>query len=134
IGKTTQWQLNAEHWLANKLTPLILLDALAQADLLNRIKKSLGQNRRIIKAFLFGSLAKKTETPDSDIDLLIIVKSAVDKQNVESAINQLNDRLIRFYGNTISPVIYTQKEYSAKKTSSLINQIKEDQIILVNHA
>ena len=54
------------------------------SELVEEIKKALGD--RIISIILYGSVARGTDTPESDIDVAVIVKSALD-HNEEDALS-----------------------------------------------
>ena len=41
------------------------------------------QNRGLVKAYLFGSYAKKTNTKDSDIDLALIIEGVDDNERFD---------------------------------------------------
>ncbi|MBW8330515.1 MAG: nucleotidyltransferase domain-containing protein [Prolixibacteraceae bacterium] len=41
------------------------------------------QNKGLLKAYLFGSYAKRTERPDSDIDLALIIDNLADEERFD---------------------------------------------------
>lgn len=41
------------------------------------------QNKRLVKAYLFGSYAKMTDTKDSDIDLALIIEGIDDSERFD---------------------------------------------------
>ncbi|HNZ29964.1 MAG TPA: nucleotidyltransferase domain-containing protein, partial [Candidatus Goldiibacteriota bacterium] len=80
--------------------------------------------------YLYGSVASGQEKPDSDIDLLIVVKDEEAANEIEPLLERLEKRCLMLYGNPLSPYILTQKEFMAKKGLPVIkNAMKGIKII-----
>ena len=83
---------------------------------------------RIRVAFLFGSFAKRQDTSDSDVDLLVV--GEVDSAEMAKALRQARARLSR----EINVTVYPPREFSAKAKTGhhFITQVlKGDKIYLV---
>lgn len=83
---------------------------------------------RIRVAFLFGSFAKRQDTSDSDVDLLVV--GEVDSAEMAKALRQARARLSR----EINVTVYPPREFSAKAKAGhhFITQVlKGDKIYLV---
>lgn len=121
---------NLRFFKLNKNNPLY-------SDLKSIISKSLGIEFKlknlvnkfdsIETAFIFGSLAKNKENPNSDIDLMLIGENAPDllPNKISRLENELN-REINFH-------IYSKKEFIEKinkKDSFVINIISDSLITL----
>jgi predicted nucleotidyltransferase len=85
----------------------------------------------IIEAVLFGSVAREEEKPGSDIDLFLLVKSNAEKNIVEKAVRNLDDRIRELYGNGLGEYILTEKEYAQKSGLGVILNIKKEGIKLI---
>src|SRR5205085_11426333 len=75
---------------------------------------------QIIAAFVFGSLAKRSDTAVSDIDVLI-VSDSLSCADVFSALEGVRERL----GRAINPTVYSRREWtrrSEEHTSELQSQ------------
>jgi len=79
----------------------------------------------IKRAVLFGSLAKGSERPDSDIDVFIVVKNNQDKQKLEGFLDKLSNICLEVYGNRLAPYVLTEKEVSQKKRLKIISEINK---------
>ncbi len=131
IGNTYEWSLNQESILSKKISDFIDLDEKIYQDLKSRIRKALDKENNVIRVILYGSVTKGTEKHNSDIDLFILVKNEKDKEAIAEAINTLNFSLIPFYGNVISALTYSQKEWHLKKEGEILKHIDtEGEVIL----
>ena len=93
-------------------------------ELINDIKDLL--RNKVDSCILFGSVARKEERPNSDVDLLIITK------NKEQVKNLIYDKLKYFghkYGNIIMPQIYTKKQFN--KNLPFVKTIGKDYKVIL---
>ena len=106
-----------KHYQANPSSPIF-------SELCAIIQKTVGLTEplrealtplasRITAAFVFGSVAKKSDTATSDIDVLVISDSA-DYADVFAALQSAEAKL----GRTINPTIYTSASWRRKKKES----------------
>ena len=82
------------------------LDALVSV-----LRKNL-KSRKVTSACLFGSVARKAEKDDSDIDILVISN---DFESASAALARTSDKVSQVFGNGLSPLILSEKELHAKK-------------------
>jgi predicted nucleotidyltransferase len=79
----------------------------------DQLRKALAPlSRDVVLAILFGSIAKGTDTADSDIDLLVVTD--------ELLLNDVFETLIppqRRIGRKINPILYTTAEFDARRRS-----------------
>ena len=75
--------------------------------------------------FLFGSIIKKEESPNSDIDIYVQVKNEIHKKIIQENIDRLNELCLERYGNRLSPYILTKKEYKSKKYLAVMFEIEK---------
>jgi len=95
---------------------------------LENLKEALLKNlpKALIKrVVLFGSLAKGSERPDSDIDVFIVVKNNQDKQKLEKFLDKLSNICLEVYGNRLAPYVLTEKEVSQKKRLKIISEVNK---------
>ena len=126
IGNTFEWSHNQESILSKKIHDFIDLDEKIYQDLKSRIHKALDKENNVIRAVLYGSVTQGTEKHNSDIDLFILVKNEKDKEAIVKAIDALNFNLIPSYGNVISALIYSQREWKLKKESEILKHIETE--------
>jgi predicted nucleotidyltransferase len=104
---------NQKHYQANPGSPIfqelrgIVVKTFGVADELRRALEPLAA--KIVVAFVYGSIAKGTDTASSDIDLLII-SGELGYPEVIGALAEAEGRL----GRTISPTLYGPAEIRRK--------------------
>ena len=103
-----------KHFQANPKSPLF-------AELCGIARKTVGLAeplrealaplaKRITAAFVFGSVAKRSDTAASDIDVLVLSDS-VDYADVFGALQSAEARL----GRTVNPTVYTPSNWRRKR-------------------
>ena len=131
IGNTSEWTLNKKSILVDKLLKIFKIEEKIYQDLKSKIFNAFHKEKSILKVILYGSVARGEEQPNSDIDLFILVKNEKDKDLVANLVHKLNISLLPRYGNVISELIYSRKEWTLKKNSEILKQIQlEGEIIL----
>ena len=110
---TVSRQGNQKHYQANAAAPVfaelrgLVLKTMGLADVLRAALAPLGNEISI--AFVFGSIAKQTDTAQSDVDLLV-VSDSLGYADLFAALEDAN----RTLGRTINLAIYTQAEFAAR--------------------
>jgi predicted nucleotidyltransferase len=103
-----------KHYQANPKSPIFAeLCAIAQktvglAEPLRKALKPLA--KRIVAAFVFGSVSKRSDTATSDIDVLVITDT-VDYPDVFAALQSAEAML----GRTVNPTVYTPANWRKKR-------------------
>lgn len=124
-GRSHYFTLNREHYLAKKIIENVYESEREFANsIFERIKKSL--RKESVSLIIFGSVARKDETVESDLDLCIIYQSK--KSLVEEKITGLREKLYNEFGVTLAPFYITQRDFksSAKNKKKPVNNIIED--------
>ncbi len=103
-GRTKLVYLNPESFLFQHLKP-IFSEEMNSPDFLTQFIRQSLPLRKIQLCALFGSVAQGTEKPSSDIDLLIITSH---KKEIMPAVDALREKILRFFGNPLSPLIVTR--------------------------
>ena len=90
------------------------------------LKKNL-DNKRIISACLFGSVAMKSEEEDSDVD------SWSSQMILKLPVQHLLEHEMmcpRLFGNRLSPIIFNERELLEKKDGRLIRSVLNSYIMI----
>jgi predicted nucleotidyltransferase len=104
---------NQKHYRANKNAPVfeelhgLILKTSGLVDVLRAALAPLAS--QIGAAFVFGSVAKRTDTADSDVDVLI-VSDTLGYADVFSALETATGRI----GRTINPTLYSRAELAKR--------------------
>ncbi|TET68148.1 MAG: hypothetical protein E3J56_11765 [Candidatus Aminicenantes bacterium] len=122
VGKTYLYQFNHDNYVAKELLhPLFkkeerllkVISRLLRDEFSEKVKE------RVVSIALFGSVEKKEDRPDSDIDLLVLVARAKDKEKIERAFDNLNEKTMRLFGKIVSPYIESVSGFRRKYKQGL---------------
>jgi len=127
VGRSYQVLLNEKSYVLNNIAKqAILAEEKTLGVLISVLKKNL-DNKKIISACIFGSVAMKTEEEDSDVDLLVI---ANDFEVASATLARTRDEVSQTFGNRLSPIIFTEMELREKKGGRLIRSILNSYIMI----
>ena len=91
---------------------------------LNRaLKRLLGE--RLEAVYLYGSHARGDARPDSDIDVLIVIKGDFNYFDMAQKVSRHTAKLSLEYETVISCVYVTQEDYEHRRTPLLLNVRRE---------
>ncbi|MFQ6023916.1 MAG: nucleotidyltransferase domain-containing protein [Acidiferrobacterales bacterium] len=124
---------NQKHYQANRQAPIfeemrgIVLKTFGVGDVLREALAPLAD--RVHAAFIYGSVAKGTDTASSDIDLMVIGEK-LSYADVFPLLTKVETRL----GRTINPTVYGRSELRRKLAADnefLSRVLKQPRILLV---
>lgn len=129
--KKPKYKINAYTYLFYSLEDLLRLENSKFQFMEIKVKNSISEfinslflkYTDVSKIYLFGSQAKGTASPDSDIDILIL------KENINSKIELDIQKIKNKINPKISVLIHTNKEFDISK-EPLFKEIKKDGILL----
>lgn len=122
IGGVNMWKINKDSWAYTALRSL----KETQIDPLQALKNQfiLGAWPGITEAYIFGSVAEGTELPESDIDLLVIIKNKEIKKEIRSLIAEKQEKSLKLFGNALMPYILTQEEVALEKNKKIVEKAR----------
>lgn len=117
---------NQKHYQANRQAPIyeelrgIVLKTFGIADLLRQALAELAGQIKV--AFVYGSIAKRTDTAGSDIDVMVIADN-VSYSDLFTALEAIETKL----GRSVSPTLYHPSEFQSKLAldSSFVTRVVE---------
>jgi len=136
MGKTHVYSLKDESFLvSNLLKPLFAKEADILDIVIALIKAKISGSKikkDILSVALFGSVNASREHPVSDIDLIVIVASSRMKLAVDRLFGQIDEKISKQFGNTLSVYINTQNEFKMKRKEGLtiIKNILKDYTLI----
>ena len=74
---------------------------------------------------LFGSYARRQATPDSDVDVLLVLREVGDYGTEVRRVSDLLSRVSLEYGKTIAPVFVDAERFSAASDPFMANVARE---------
>lgn len=120
VGKSHLYRLNKENLIISKLLrPLYERESKIPHKVYEAIIGNIPTLANIVSIAVFGSVKRKKERATSDIDLLVLVRNLEDKEKVEEHFGKVNEKIIKMFGNTISPYIQSPKEFRLKHKRKL---------------
>ncbi len=127
VGRAYQLDLNKKSYILDKIIePMIESEKNTMPEILELLKKYL-DTTKIFSAAIFGSVVKGQEKTDSDIDLLVISN---DPAHAIKQISEVSEQIFSIFHGSISPVVFTKKEFKAKQKGSLIQSIIDNHILI----
>jgi len=73
--------------------------------------------RDLVSIILFGSIAKGEEKPNSDVDLVVVVRDKADLKIVEERVAEASASVTRRFGNQAMPIVVKKSDYERKMKS-----------------
>lgn len=123
IGNSHAYSLKQDSFLVSTLLkPLFAKEDALLGTVIDLIKREISKSKvkkDIISVVLFGSVGAHQERPTSDIDLVIVVEVAKAKSIVERLFREVDEKISKQFGNTLSPYLNTRSEFKAKHKKGL---------------
>ncbi len=114
VGTSHNYYLNEDHMLVDKVVKKAFFAEQNSIREIARIfKEQLGDGFQ--KAVIFGSVAKKKERPDSDIDILVVIRNSTNLDSIEDQVNKAANLATAASGNPVMPIVIQAGEYERKK-------------------
>lgn len=133
-GSSYLYSLNDNSYLVkNILMPFFEKEKGAYRAIVTLIKREfLRSGARIKSLAIFGSVADRTQTSKSDIDLLVILDNLKDKAKIEKKVDGISSKVARNFQTAISPYIISTKQFRKKHKdkSPVINEILRSYILI----
>ena len=124
VGNLLYYSLNTKHPLFEELSSIVSKTIGVEG----RLRKALSSIKKIKTAFIYGSFAANSQSPSSDIDLMIIGNPNT------SSLNEKIAELEKILKREINITLYYLKEYEAKKRAQsgfTTDLLKNPKIMLI---
>lgn len=134
-GRDHIFTLNFSNYFVKViLLPLLEAESKFYNSIVKEIKKALSKNT--ISIFLFGSVARKEESIQSDFDICIVYAGLKDKKIIEDKVNVCRDELHNNYGISLAPFYISVKEFRqrVKLQKPPISEIVKEGTLLVGRS
>jgi len=129
VGNTYYFTIKKERYLYKEIISLVFKkEKQFKQKLWDQIRLIGDEN--IVSLIVFGSVARKVETYESDLDLCIVYDNK--KNEIEKRINELSNLLYTEYGVTLAPFYVSKKTFKKKANNSEepINNILKEGIVI----
>jgi predicted nucleotidyltransferase len=128
VGRTHQVSLNEKSYVLSKIIePILKAEEKTLTEVISILKKHL-TTKEIISAVIFGSVAKREEQDNSDIDVLVI---SDDFDHAISVISYASREISLKFQSMVSPIIFSESKFrSKKKNSALVQSILDNHVMI----
>jgi len=128
-GRDHIFTLNRSHFMvARGLAPLYEAELAMPGALRGMLAKLL--QRRVESGFIFGSVARKEETAESDLDLCCIVQTESGGELVRQVLERNCHMLRERFGVKLAPFIITSIEFRKRARSPLMVGMMRENILV----
>ena len=105
-GRTFLYTLNTDHALFTRLLqPLLEGERRVFREILKSVEKTVTPH--CDSATIFGSVARGSEGPASDFDLLVVLRENQRRDRISRVLSDLASTLSRTWGIRLNPIIFT---------------------------
>ena len=105
-GRTFLYTLSTEHALFIRLLrPLLEGERGVFREILKSIEKAVAP--LCLSATIFGSVARGSEGPASDFDLLVVLRQGQGRDRIARVLSDLASKLSRTWGTRLNPITFT---------------------------
>ena len=109
-GRAHVYELCRDHVLVKGgLGPAFEAESGFRAGIRRLLKESL--KGRVRAAALFGSVARREDRPDSDLDLVLVVDRERDLEAAQEAAQAVSGRLRKEFGVRLAPLVFSLPEF-----------------------
>ena len=134
VSNVHLYKINSDNYLVkNVFIPLFQTEDELPGQVLKAINKFLAartENKKILSAVIFGSMATGHERLNSDLDLLIVTQDVASATDLEDHIQDLRTLIYKQFSIPLSPYIQPLAEIKAKhkhKLPLILKILKEGQ-------
>ena len=96
----------------NIITPLFRAEHSLISEIVNRVTEKLGDN--VVKVVLFGSRARGTAGPRSDVDIILVVRNVHPREELELSVADATAEASVEFGLPIEAFVFSEKEFETK--------------------
>ena len=111
VGRAFVFQLDRDHHLVRDgIIPLLEKEAEIRGRVFEGLRTAF--ERKVLSGYVYGSVARGEDVPESDLDVCLIVERPEEKERVRKEGERIFQRLSRELGLIVSPLIYTRREFT----------------------
>jgi len=126
LGRSYAFKLNTNSYAASIVERTFELERQALPELKDTIRNKI-ESPMVTSVALYGSIVEGTETPRSDIDLLIVTNH---KEKVEDIVVELQKDVSDRFGNSISAYYVSKEDLQRKQNQSPIKQAIQSHMLI----
>jgi len=127
-GSWALWRGNRDHIL----WPSVELAVDARRELLSRLRGQFAEHNELL-VYLYGSFARRSATPESDIDILIVYPDDVEHDALVDFAHDLSQQVLAWTGNQghVNNVTRSWLRAAIDGGDSVVMSIRQDAVALI---
>ncbi|HEX9339708.1 MAG TPA: nucleotidyltransferase domain-containing protein [Thermoplasmata archaeon] len=125
IGRAYVFQVNRDSYLFAILDNLLRSEDRIREEILEMARSTLGEG--VVSIVLFGSYARGTPGPSSDLDLLVVTE---DPKKIGERLDKLEALFLRRYGLHVDAKVLTPRELRARASLPYIRMARSEGIVV----
>jgi predicted nucleotidyltransferase len=130
MGKMNLFSLNRESMLYNTIQQLFRVEKHAIVELERMITKVFENEDDIISVNLYGSVLKRLERADSDIDIFVVVADNADMERIDEVLEELGSKIRSKFGNHLSCIVKKRRELREIRHKQIYEQVKKGKSLI----
>jgi predicted nucleotidyltransferase len=124
-GRASLWTLEEGHFLVERLRPLLALDPESLRALVQALEAGLSRSGAV-EAWLFGSVARGDEDPNSDVDLLVVFPDQRRATAWSKRLRDLEADVLAHFGNPVQAIVYTARQVASGPPARILGVAKRE--------
>jgi predicted nucleotidyltransferase/biotin operon repressor len=113
VGPANTYTFNGKSYLVkNVITPLFEAEDNYLREVASRFSDGLHED--LVRIILFGSVAKGTANPRSDLDLALVVKDECDIDHIELEAAGIAAEAMVEFGRPVDALVFREKDFKSK--------------------
>jgi len=124
-GRASMWTLEEGHFLVERLRPLLALDSESNRALVEALEAGLSRSGAV-EAWLFGSVARGDEDPNSDVDLLVVFPDKRRAAAWRKRLRNLEAEVLARFGNPVQALVYTARQVGGGPPARILSVAKHE--------
>ncbi len=113
VGRARVWTLDQGHYLAAGLSGLFEVERKSMEELLGTLRAGL-RGSGALEAYLYGSVARGDEDPNSDVDLLVVFPDKRRASAWRERLRNLEAEILGRFGNPLQALVYTSRQVRSR--------------------
>lgn len=128
VGKTNLHSLNVNHVLYKPLAYLFKTEGELLRTLGETITAELRRKRAVLAVVLYGSILKRAERPDSDVDIFLLTDDTR-VTSFEPTLDKIRVQIAQRFGNPVSFYVKARHELAELRHAAVYREIKAGEIL-----
>src|SRR3990170_1599095 len=124
-GRASMWTLEESHFLVERLRSLLALDSESNRALVEALEAGLSRSGAV-EAWLFGSVARGDEDPNSDVDLLVVFPDKRRAAAWRKRLRNLEAEVLARFGNPVQALVYTARQVGGGPPARILSVAKHE--------